>query len=126
MSLAMSFYLTIRNRHFYYRQWIPSDCQQFFPYPEIKFSLRTTSRSVAKKDFSVFTLDNSDWISSANINWNASYDIDGIYYSYPSLWFGYNPSISVDSKEAYYLNVESVNGDTNLIGKKSVLMNVLQ
>jgi len=49
MSLAMSFYLTIRNRHFYYRQWIPSDCQQFFPYPEIKFSLKTTSRSVVIK-----------------------------------------------------------------------------
>lgn len=72
------------------------------------------------KEFSALVLNKSGWLTSSSVIWGATYDIDGIVYNYPTTWSGYNPSISFDTKEAYSLNINSIDLNTDLIGKKSI------
>lgn len=76
------------------------------------------------KDFSVYVLDKTNWLTSANVVWGATYEVDGVPYTYPTTWSGYNPTVLFDTKEAYKLNIGTIDGAGDHIGKKSVTVNV--
>lgn len=76
------------------------------------------------KDFEVYVLNSADWLTASNVIWKATYDVDGIVYNYPITWSGYNPTIMFTTKEAYKLNIDSIDGSSQHMGKKAVIVNV--
>lgn len=86
---------------------------------------RTNLNINENKVFSVYALDKVDWINNATINWIAQYDFDGVFFDYPTTWTGYNPLISLNTKESYHLSVELDDPTINTMGRKTVVVDAL-
>lgn len=71
-----------------------------------------------------YVFDKNGLVQPTEIIWKARYDVDGTYYDSGQTWTGRKVDISLSQKEQYEVYVESVNGQTDLLGPKSIILNV--
>ncbi|WP_039926029.1 hypothetical protein [Alcanivorax sp. DG881] len=71
-----------------------------------------------------YIFDKNGLVQPTEITWKARYDVDGTYYDSGQTWTGRKVDISLSQKEQYEVYVESVNGQTDLLGPKSIILNV--
>lgn len=71
-----------------------------------------------------YIFDKNGIVQPSEVVWKARYDVDGTYYDSGQTWTGRNISVSLADKEQYEVYVESVNGETDLLGPKSIILNV--
>lgn len=71
-----------------------------------------------------YIFDKNGIVQPSEVVWKARYDVDGTYYDSGQTWTGRNISVSLSDKEQYEVYVESVNGEADLLGPKSIILNV--
>lgn len=80
--------------------------------------------SGASLNLEAYIFDKNGLVQPTEIIWKARYDVDGTYYDSGQTWTGRKVDISLSQKEQYEVYVESVNGQTDLLGPKSIILNV--
>lgn|GEM_PF-2312069 len=91
------------------------------------YILGKKKRSVAAAspvNLEAYIFDKNGIVQPSEVVWKARYDVDGTYYDSGQTWTGRNISVSLEDKEQYEVYVESVNGETDLLGPKSIILNV--
>jgi hypothetical protein len=101
----------------------------FTPKPDnyAVYILGKKKRSVAAAspvNLEAYIFDKNGIVQPSEVVWKARYDVDGTYYDSGQTWTGRKISVSLEDKEQYEVYVDSVNGETDLLGPKSIILNV--
>lgn len=112
--------------------FVPDDCNESDNLTPISDKLaayilgseKRTVNAESTISLEAYIFDKNGLVQPTEIIWKARYDVDGTYYDSGQTWTGRKVDISLSQKEQYEVYVESVNGQTDLLGPKSIILNV--